>query len=164
MSSKVSRGETPGGARRDARREVREALRELGVQLAQLNRRVGGRLGLRDADLDCLDLIGRIGPIGASPLAKAAGLHPATLTGVLDRLERAGWIIRERDTEDRRAVRIRALPERGKEVLAQFAGMNGAVQEICSRYDDEQLAVIADFLTRVAEAGRVSGLALEEDR
>jgi DNA-binding MarR family transcriptional regulator len=161
MSSKVSSGE---GARRDARREVREGLRELGVQLAQLNRRVSGRLGLRDADMDCLDLISRLGPIGAGPLAKVAGLHPATLTGILDRLERAGWIVRERDAEDRRAIRIRALPERGKEVLAQFAGMNGAVQEICSHYDEQQLSVIADFLTRVAEAGRVSGLELDEER
>lgn len=161
MSSKVSSGE---GTRRDARRAVREGLREVGVQLAQLNRRVGGRLGLRDADMDCLDLIGRLGPIGAGPLAKAAGMHPATLTGVLDRLERAGWVVRERDTEDRRAVRIRALPERGREVLEQFAGMNGAVQEICSHYDERQLAVIADFLARVAEAGRVSVAALDEDR
>ncbi|WP_341538529.1 MarR family transcriptional regulator [Streptacidiphilus pinicola] len=122
-----------------------------------------GRVGLRDADMDCLDLISRLGPLGAGPLAKSAGLHPATLTGVLDRLERAGWIVRERDAEDRRAVRIRAVPERGKEVLAQFAGMNGAVQEICSRYDEEQLGVIADFLARVAEAGRTSTLALDEE-
>lgn len=160
MSSKVSSGAE--GTRRDARREVREGLREVGVQLAQLNRRVSGRLGLRDADLDCLDLISRLGPIGAGPLAKAAGLHPATLTGILDRLERAGWIVRERDTEDRRAVRIRVLPERGKDVLAQFAGMNGAVQEICSRYDEQQLAVIADFLARVAEAGHASTQALDD--
>jgi DNA-binding MarR family transcriptional regulator len=160
MSSKVPRGE---GTRRDARRDVREGLREVGIQLAQLNRRVSGRLGLRDADMDCLDLISRLGPIGASPLAKVAGLHPATLTGVLDRLERAGWIVRERDPQDRRAVRIRALPERGKEVLAQFAGMNGAVQEICSHYDEEQLSVIADFLTRIAEAGQASTQALDEE-
>jgi DNA-binding MarR family transcriptional regulator len=156
MDSKVTRSR--------ARQDVRDGLRELGIQLAQLNRRVSGRLGLRDVDMDCLDLVSRLGPLGPGALAKAGGLHPATVTGILDRLEGAGWVARERDPEDRRAVRVRAVPERGAEVFAQFAGMNGAVQEICSDYDDEQLRTISDFLRRVAEAGRVSVLALEQER
>ncbi|WP_280428765.1 MarR family transcriptional regulator, partial [Nocardia brasiliensis] len=44
--------------------------------------------------------------------AKHAGVHPATLTGVLDRLERAGWIVSERASDDRRAVVVRAPPAR----------------------------------------------------
>ncbi|MEZ0067319.1 DNA-binding MarR family transcriptional regulator [Streptacidiphilus sp. MAP12-20] len=161
MDSKSSRS---GRDRGRARQDVRDALRELGIQLAQLNRRVSGRLKLRDVDMDCLDLITRLGPLGPGALAKAGGLHPATVTGILDRLEGAGWIVRERDPDDRRAVRVRAVPERGGEVFAQFAGMNGAVQEICSDYDEEQLRVIAGFLGRVAEAGRASVLALEGEQ
>ncbi|WP_255218442.1 MarR family transcriptional regulator [Nocardia abscessus] len=57
-----------------------------------------------------------------SALAKQAGLHPVTLTGILDRLERAGWIMRERATDDRRAVVIRSRPERLGEVYDLLAG------------------------------------------
>src|SRR3954451_18676529 len=105
----------PMGDRRGKRRvavAVREAVRELSIQLALLNHQVGQRLELRDVDLDCLDLISRHGPLGASALARTAGLHPATMTGVLDRLEKAGWIVRERSPEDRRAIVVRAAKDR----------------------------------------------------
>src|SRR6478609_5710556 len=91
---------------------IRDSLRELGTQLSLLNHRVGSRLELKDVDLDCLDLIVRHGPLSPSALARKAGLHPATLTGVLDRLERDGWVARERDPSDRRAVLLRALRDR----------------------------------------------------
>jgi DNA-binding MarR family transcriptional regulator len=122
-------------------------------QLSMLNRQVGGRLDLKEIDLDCLDLISRSGPMTPSTLARRAGLHPATMTGILDRLERAGWIARERDAADRRAVALRALPDRGGELFRLFAGMNSALDKICSEYDEEQLTVIADFLRRSATAG-----------
>lgn len=53
---------------------------------------------------DCLDLINRHGPLSPSNLARQAGLHPATITGILGRRENAGWIARERDPADRRAI------------------------------------------------------------
>src|SRR5258708_16529353 len=83
---------------------VREALRDLGTQLSQLNNSVGARVDLKATDLGCLDLISRYGPISPSALAKRAGLHPATMTGVLDRLERGGWVERGRDPPDRPGV------------------------------------------------------------
>ncbi|MEV4351670.1 MarR family transcriptional regulator [Actinoplanes sp. NPDC049596] len=132
---------------------MRNALRELGLQLALLNHQVSARLDMRDVDLDCLHLIVRNGPFSPGALAKAAGLPPATVTGVLDRLERGGWIVRERDTADRRAVMVRIVPERGADVLAQFRGMITAVDDICGSYSAEQLEVIADFLRRTATAG-----------
>ena len=136
--------------------EIQRWLRELSNQLSLLDHHVGTRLQLRDVDLDCLDLISQHGPISPSALARRAGLHPATMTGILDRLQKAGWIARERDPEaaDRRAVSVRARRERGGEILRLYAGMNTATKKLCATYDTDELAVIADFLRRTTEAGR----------
>src|SRR5438045_3355629 len=111
------------GSRRDRRRmtnAIKESLRDLRVQLALLNHQVGTQLELKDVDLDCLDLVARDGPMSPSMLARRTGVHPATMTGVLDRLERAGWVARDRDPTDRRGVVIRALRERAGEVLRLY--------------------------------------------
>ncbi|HEV7648820.1 MAG TPA: MarR family transcriptional regulator [Actinophytocola sp.] len=142
--------------RRRAANEVQDALRDLNGHLSVLNHHVGSRVALRDGDLGCLDLIARFGPIGPSALAKRSGLHPATMTGVLDRLERNGWIVRERDHADRRAVVVRVLPDRGSEIFRLYGAMRGELTDICADYDVDQLDLIAGFLARVATAGERS--------
>ncbi|MFC8829839.1 MarR family transcriptional regulator [Streptomyces sp. NPDC057137] len=142
------------GRRRRLSSEIREELRVLGIQLSLLNQQVGARLELKTIDVDCLDLINRHGPIGPSALARLAGLHPATLTGILDRLERGGWIARERDPNDRRATLLRPLRDRNPEIIGLYAGMSSAVDEICADYDEAQLQLLADFLRRTSTAGR----------
>ncbi|GAA2076996.1 MarR family transcriptional regulator [Streptomyces albiaxialis] len=140
--------------RRRATTEVKGALRELSLQLTLLDRQVSARVSLKDVDLDCLDLINRTGPLTPTALARQANLHPATLTGILDRLERAGWIARERDPSDRRAMRIRALRDRNGELVSLYAGMNSAIDAICADYTDADLALLTDFLTRATAAGQ----------
>ncbi|WP_067702995.1 MarR family winged helix-turn-helix transcriptional regulator [Nocardia jejuensis] len=141
-------------AHRKATVELKGALRELSNQLSLLNRQVGSRLEMRDVDLDCLDVINRLGPLAPKALAREAGLHPATLTGILDRLQKGGWITRDPDPSDRRATLIRALRERNAELLGLFAGMNSSLDEICTDYDEPALALITDFLRRAGAAGR----------
>ena len=142
--------------RRRLDREVRASLRDVSVQLSLLNHQVRGQLELKGTDLECLDLISREGPLSPSVLARRAGLHPATMTGILDRLERGGWIARERDPADRRAVLIRAERGRGAEVLHLYAGMNSAMDQIIGEYDETQLELLAGFLRQTAEAGRAA--------
>ncbi|WP_158883254.1 MarR family transcriptional regulator [Amycolatopsis anabasis] len=147
-----------GDARRRRRltTEIKQSLRALSNQLSLLNHQVGARLDLKDVDLDCLDLIDRHGPLSPSALARRAGLHPATVTGILDRLQRGGWITRERDpgATDRRAVSVRALRERNAELFRLYAGMNSSMDEICAGYADAELELLADFLRRSTTAGQ----------
>ncbi|GGF18001.1 MarR family winged helix-turn-helix transcriptional regulator [Subtercola lobariae] len=152
----------PRAARRAAN-ALKTDLRDLRVQLAMLNHRVGAQAELRDIDLDCLDLVSQHEPVGASALAKLAGLHPATLTGVIDRLERGGWIVRERDENDRRAVVLRTQPERNRDIYQLYSGMNGLIDEICADYTPEQLELIAGFLRRTTVAGVHATARLEEE-
>jgi len=152
--SSVSRADA--AARKQSRRltnGIKESLRELSTQLSLLNHQVGARLELRDVDFDCLDVLSRYGPLSPGTLARRAGLHPATMTGIIDRLERGGWVVRERDPADRRAVSVRALPDRAGELIRLFGGMSGAMDDLCAGYTDGELEVIADFLRKTAAAG-----------
>jgi len=154
MGSVPTANDRAASRRRRLTTAIRESLRELTVQLSLLNHHVSARVALNDVDLDCLDLINRHGPLSPSALARRAGLHPATITGILDRLERGGWVARDRDPSDRRAVAVRALRDRNAELFGLYAGMNASMDEICAGYTASELEVLADFLRRTAAAGR----------
>jgi DNA-binding MarR family transcriptional regulator len=152
--------ETGGSRRRLLTRRIKDSLRDLRNQLSTLNRQVGARLELKDIDMDCLDLINRHGPLSPTAAARLAGLHPATMTGVLDRLERAGWVTRAPDPADRRAVTVRALRERNRELYQLLSGMDSSMDEICAGYREAELELLATFLRRIAVAGRDATQAL----
>ena len=139
--------------RRRLTNAVKESMRDLRVQLAVLNHEVGEQLSLKPVDIDCLDLLARNGPQSPTGLAKLAGLHPATMTGILDRLEKGGWVSRERHVEDRRGVVVRVRAERAGELIGAYAGMNGSLDRICSQYTENELELINGFLQRSREAG-----------
>ncbi len=156
MTSKATRG----GARIDKmprprlNAAIRASLRELSIQLSLLNHQVSAHVDLRQVDLNCLDLINRHGPLSPSALAQRTGLHAATLTGILDRLERGEWVTRDRDPADRRAVVIRPLRTRNAELMHLYREMNTAMDEICADYGVNELEILRDFLASAADAGR----------
>jgi DNA-binding MarR family transcriptional regulator len=143
--------------------EIRDGLRELSIQLALLNHHVSARLELKDVDLDCLNLIDRHGPLSPSVLARRAGVHPATITGILDRLERGGWVARDRDPTDRRAVVVRSLRDRYADLMRLYSGMSRSMNQILGGYDDTELELLADFLRRTANAGKTAVDELADD-
>jgi DNA-binding MarR family transcriptional regulator len=149
----------PSGDARARRRqlvELKTALREANTHLSFLNQQVGGCVELKGNDLECLDQIGRHGPLTPRELARRTGLHPATLTGILDRLERGGWIARDRSPADRRSVELRVLPTRARELVDLYAPMNDTMDGILDAYTADQLATITDFLRRTATAAQTA--------
>jgi len=83
------------------------------------------------------------------------------MTGVIDRLERGGWITRQRDPSDRRGVVLQPVPGRRADVLRLASGMNAEVAKICADYSSDDLDLIATFLRRTADAGRTAGAQLD---
>jgi DNA-binding MarR family transcriptional regulator len=130
---------------------LEQALREVSGTGVLFSQAAAERLGLNSTDLECLGLI-TSEPATAGELAQATGLTTGAITGVIDRLERAGYARREHDKADRRKVRVRALPAALQKAAPIFEPMRRASAEVLARYSDDDLALILDFLTRAQAA------------
>jgi DNA-binding MarR family transcriptional regulator len=150
VSSKWPASEAPCG--RLSRAELLVALdrelRTIGAQSVMLGHAVADRVDINSTDLEALDLLQLHGPITAGRLAELTGLTTGAITGLVDRLERAGYARRERDPRDRRRVIIRTIPERLREIAPLYESMARATAELLARYGDEELALILDFAAR----------------
>jgi DNA-binding MarR family transcriptional regulator len=135
---------------------AKRALREVNNQISLLSHRVSTRAAVKDIDLDTLDYLSQHGALSAIAIARGIGLHPATMTGVLDRLEKGGWILRERAADDRRAILVSIDPKRNSDLFELYAGMDSAMDGVLADFDDAQLETITLFLQRTVEAGRAS--------
>jgi DNA-binding MarR family transcriptional regulator len=159
MTTKAQRANEAAAreAKRARRRRIaaaKQSLRELRIELAVLNHRVGSKIEIKDIDFDCLDVIIRHGPISPTALARRVGVHLATMTGILDRLESGGWIVRDRVENDRRAVLVRGVADKQRDIIRLYGGMNSALDEILDSYSNDQIELVVDFLTRCTEAGQ----------
>ncbi len=89
-----------------------EGLYRWGAAAVLLHQAVADRLGLGSTDRQCLDLLAQHGAMTGSELAAITGLTTGAITGVVARLERAGFLRRERDPSDGRKQVLSAIPER----------------------------------------------------
>jgi DNA-binding MarR family transcriptional regulator len=127
------------------------ALRETSAQSVLFSQAVADRVGMNPTDLESLDILARHGPITAGRLAELTGLTTGAITGLVDRLESRGYARREPHPTDRRSVLVRPLIDNAERDLApSYAAMSKAMDELVSRYSDDELAVIADFMSRAA--------------
>lgn len=102
-----------------------------------------------------LDVISESGPLAAGALGEAmVELKPATITGLVDRLERKGYARRIRDASDKRRVLIEAVADR-RTGLRQV--LNEYVRSLMERYgsfSDDDSEVILRFLRRMIDTQR----------
>jgi DNA-binding MarR family transcriptional regulator len=131
---------------------LNRALRDASGQGVLYSQAVAERLGIGSTDLECLDIIVMRGPLTAGELASASGLSTGAITGVIDRLDRAGFVKREHDEADRRKVLVLALPAVERRVMPLFRPMEQAALSALSAYDEDDLALLLDFLRRAHEA------------
>ncbi|WP_370373757.1 MarR family winged helix-turn-helix transcriptional regulator [Catenulispora sp. GP43] len=141
-------------SRRRTMNQITDSFREMSVVMTVLNLRAGEQVGLRDVEMKALDVLMRDGAMSAKTLGQRLGMHPATMTGILDKLEKSGWVSRERSPEDRRVVLIQPVRERVGEVVRLFAGMNNTAVELLDRYDSEQLETIAGFMDMMVDMAK----------
>ncbi len=131
---------------------LNQAGRELSTQTVMFHSAIAERLGLSATDHKALDILMKTGPITAGQLAEFTGLTTGAITGVIDRLEKIGFVRRERDPNDRRQVIVQPLQEKAEyEIGPLFGSLSQAMTELYSRYSDQELAVILDCMTQSAK-------------
>jgi len=123
---------------------------------------VADKLGLNTTDHKCLNFILENSSVTAGQLAETTGLTTGAITGVLDRLEKAGYIERKRDTEDRRKVIIQPIPEKLPEVGRLFNSLANSVKELHEAYSYEELLFIRDYMRKCADVMRLEAQKLRE--
>jgi DNA-binding MarR family transcriptional regulator len=159
----MARTSTP---RADLLKQLDETLRKVGAQTVLLSDTVARLVGLNSTDLECLDLLEMAGPTTAGRLAEHAGLTTGAMTAVIDRLERAGFARRLRDPEDRRCVRVEALPRNFRHIAGLYRRLAESTARLHEHYDDRQLALVVDYLTRASAlaADHVAWLQTQQPR
>jgi DNA-binding MarR family transcriptional regulator len=126
---------------------IREAASRTGARFILFHQAMAERLGLNLIDLRCLTLAQGEEDMTPGKFAELTGLTTGAITGVIDRLEKARLVKRERDPHDRRRVIVRLLPGRKAEIDALFAPLGKAMHQALEPYSDEQLALILDFFS-----------------
>ena len=127
---------------------LQQSVRRFGDEVNRYEAAVAERLGMHATDLHYLGFVELYGPTTAGHLAELGGLTTGAVTGVIDRLEKAGYVRRESDPADRRKVVIRLMPGAAERAGALYQPMLASTDPLWERYSDDELAVILDFADR----------------
>lgn len=135
---------------------VLRLIRALSTQTDRYADQVRQQLGMPRTDLTAMGVINDSARDGRNltPGALAHEMHlPAsTVTALLDRLERVGHVVRERDLHDRRKVMI-GVTESASELGSQaFRPLSEAIRRALSTHTDEELTLLAGLLADVVQA------------
>ena len=119
-------------------------------ELQRVSKRMVGRFGLTAPQRLAVRFIGRTPSLTLGELARLLHMHPGTVTGIVKRLEDAGFVARERSTEDTRRVHL-SLTAAGRLLNRRRAGtVEAAVRRALAHLSDEQMAVASDLMRRLA--------------
>src|SRR3954452_3373954 len=128
--------------------ELEHAARRSSAQGVMFSQAVADCTGISSSDLECLDFLNLEGRVTAGRLAEVTGLTSGAITGVVDRLEKAGLVRRERDADDRRKVFIATVPETIAKIGRFYEHMQRAVLKDWESYTDAELQLLLRFMTQ----------------
>ncbi|GGN69239.1 MarR family transcriptional regulator [Streptomyces albiflavescens] len=160
------RGDRVDGAADDRRAKALDRLMTVGREhsgvTVMFHSAVAAMQGLSATESKTLDLLQRFGPLTAKDLAERTGLAPASVTGLVDRLESKGFVRRVKHPTDKRRVVVELNQEKIAELAVFFDDWARDVVEACEEFSTEELETVNRFLSVMSErqrkaAARLSG-------
>jgi len=139
--------------------------RELSTAIVMFHEAVGKRLGISGTERKLLDVLDRLGPSTAGALAAHTGLTTGAITGVVDRLVKAGYAQRDPNPRDRRSVIVTRIANPASERLAAevFTPLGQAIADLSTQYQPGELAVISSYLVGLTSILREQTTQLQEE-
>lgn len=139
--------------RRDMLHRLGRAVDDNGNTNVLLVHAIAQHVGLSAVEFECWSLISHHGPFTAGELARRCRITTGGMTGMIDRLERRGYVRRLPDPKDRRRVLVESIDnENVRQAIAKghelYMPLQKAFNELITSYTDEQLAFIIDFMER----------------
>jgi DNA-binding MarR family transcriptional regulator len=129
---------------------INEKFREMSTETIMFHQAVADELGLHITDHKCLDLIYRFGAMPAGRLSELTGLTTGAVTGIIDRLEEAGYVRRTDDPKDRRRTIVEPTKNKKleKKLEAIFTPLSDRMKRLLLSYSEIELAFLLDVLTK----------------
>src|SRR5215211_427379 len=130
--------------------------RDMSTETIMFHQNVADVLGLHITDHKCLDLIRQYGAMPAGRLAELTGLTTGAITGIIDRLEKAGYVRRANDPKDRRRTIVEPTQNKKweRKIEAIFIPFHERMHKLLSSYSDSELAFLLNVLTKSIELTR----------
>jgi DNA-binding MarR family transcriptional regulator len=129
-------------------REVADAFRLQGQGQDAMDAAAAAFLGIHRTDLALLDVLQMSGRTSAGELARRVALSPAAVTAALDRLERAAYVRRVRDEQDRRRVLVEVTDKMLADAREIYGPLAERSAELLDPYSDEQLRAMIEVMRR----------------
>ncbi|MCJ8014607.1 MarR family transcriptional regulator [Paenibacillus sp. KQZ6P-2] len=126
-------------------------LRQNSARAVMFHQLISEKLGLNATDHKCLDFLNHSGPVTAGQLAELTGLTTGAVTSVIDRLEKAGYVVRDKDPNDRRRVVVKPAPEGTTHISPMFQSVMQSTLKIFSQYNVQEMELILGFIRKCNE-------------
>ncbi len=139
----------------DARKALLEAVfasgRELSTAAVMFHTKLSELRGLSATEGKAIDILLRFGPMTAGEFGQHSGLAPASVTGLMQRLESKGIARRIKHDEDKRKVLIELIGDQVTAATPYFVDFMSGLTSLLEGYSDDDLRVIADYSAKAAE-------------
>jgi|tagenome__1003787_1003787.scaffolds.fasta_scaffold20778145_2 DNA-binding MarR family transcriptional regulator len=138
-------------ARQELSDEMSRVFRNYQRSVDSLDELASALIGVNRTDARVIDLLEQEGRLTAGQIAAGAGLTSGAVTGVVDRLERAGYARRVADEADRRKVLVEATEEVRRRALEIYYPLQPKGEKLMREYSDDELRRIIRFLEGVTK-------------
>ena len=130
---------------------INDKFTEMSTETILFHQAVADTVGLYITDHQCLHFIYRYGAMPAGRLAELTGLTTGAVTGIIDRLEKAGFVRRANDPKDRRKTIVEPIRNKKLERKIEmiFIPLHERMHKFLSSYSDSELTFLLDAMTKL---------------